>query len=119
MPASILNALSISHRHVIISFQTGFDGGYSQTITVEYRTGSGAFTAGSSKTYALGFFSSDELLVSDNFQAETQYEIRLVSDNQHPVGAAAISDVITVTTRGDMLMCNPVCCEIVSFLANI
>ena len=96
--------MSVSHRHIIISFLPGLDGGYSQTITCQYRTGSDDFREANSRQYALGYLDYTELTVSDALDADTAYSIRLVSDNEYPEGRAAESDVITVTTRGKLYM---------------
>ena len=92
--------MATSYRQINISFLTGFDGGFSQTITCQYRTISGGFMEAVSKTYSLGFHGRDDFIVSEDLQPETVYQIRLVSDNQYPEGSAAVSDIGHVITRG-------------------
>ena len=100
--ATNLTAVSVSHRHIIVSFRPGLDGGFSQTITCQYRTGSENFRDAVSRQYQFGSHDFAEFLVSDVLEPVTGYSIRLVSDNDYPVGRAAVSDVITVTTRGNL-----------------
>ena len=109
LPATNLTAVSVSHRHIIISFRTGLDGGFSQTITGQYRTGSGNFHYGISRQFDVGFLDMAEFLVSEELEPVTAYSIRLVSDNDHTAGRAAESDVITVTTRGNLLVYSRCC----------
>ena len=104
LPATNLTAVSVSHRHIIISFRTGLDGGFSQTITGQYRTGSGNFHDGISRQFDVGFLDMAEFLVSEELEPVTAYSIRLVSDNDHTAGRAAESDVITIRTRGNLLL---------------
>ena len=100
-PATNLTAVSVSHRHIIISFRPGLDGGFSQTITCHYITESGDLSDTPSRQYPVGHLEYTELLVSDELEPATVYSIRLVSDNNYPEGQAAESDVITVTTRSE------------------
>ena len=102
LPATNLTAVSVSHRHIIISFLTGLDGGFRQTITGQYRTGSDDFIEGTSVQHEMGYLNFSEILVSDNLEPSTTYTIRLVSDNEHTEGLAAVSGDITVTTRGEL-----------------
>ena len=84
---------------------TGLDGGFNQTITCQYRTGSEGYRDATSSQYELGFLSTVEFLVSEDLQPVTAYSIRLISDNEYPDGRATESDVITVTTRGKQRRC--------------
>ena len=93
--------MSVSHRHIIIAFRPGLDGGFSQTITCQYRTGSGSFVEAVSERYGLGFLNFAEILVSEDLEPATTYSIRLVSDNEYPEGQAVVSGVITATTRSE------------------
>ena len=93
-------AVRRSYRHINVSFSTGFDGGFRQTITCQYRTISGEFIDAASRTFVLGFNGTVELAVSEGLQPETVYQIRLVSDNVYTEGSAAVSDILEVSTRG-------------------
>ena len=97
--ATDLAAVSVSHRHIIVSFLTGLDGGFSQTITCQYRTGSDDFRDADFEQYNLNFQGLDELEVR-GLESNTAYSIRLVSDSECPEGTPPTSEVITITTRG-------------------
>ena len=99
LPATNLTAVSVSHRHIIISFLTGLDGGFRQTITCQYRTGSDDFRDAGSAQYSLNDHGRDELELL-SLESDTTYSIHLVSDSECPDGTPPTSDVITVTTRG-------------------
>ena len=99
-------AVSISYRHIIISFVLGADGGFSQTITLQYGAGSDDLRDVSSEQYSLNDQGRDELELL-SLESGTTYSIRLVSDSECPDGTPPTSDVITVTTRG-ILKDNPV-----------
>ena len=95
--------VSRSYRQIIVSFLAGNDGGFSQTITCQHTTsGQDRFQDASFRNYRLGFREQDELAtcISDNLEPDTEYKIRLVSDNEYPIGSPAVSDVIEVKTRG-------------------
>ena len=99
LPGTDLMTVSVSHRHIIISFLTGADGGFSQTITLQYRTSSEDFRDADLKQYNLNYQGRDELELR-GLGSNTAYSIRLVSDSECPDGTPPTSDVITVTTRG-------------------
>ena len=98
-PATNLTAVSVSHRHVIVSFLAGLDGGFSQTITLQYRTDSDDFRDSEFEQYNFDFHGLGELELR-GLESNVVYSIRLVSDSECPEGTPPTSDVITVTTRG-------------------
>ena len=98
-PATNLTAVSVSHRHIIISFRPGLDEGFSQTITLQYSTDSDDFRDAASEQYNLDFHGHRELELR-GLESNVVYSIRLVSDSECPEGTPPTSDVITVTTRG-------------------
>ena len=91
--------MSVSHRHIIISFLPGADGGFSQTITLQYSTDSDDFRDAEFEQHNLNYQGRDELELR-GLESSTAYSIRLVSDSECPEGTPPASDVITVTTRG-------------------
>ena len=98
-PATNLTAVSVSHRHIIISFLPDLDGGFSQTITLQYSTNSDDFRDAEFEQYSLDFHGLGELELC-GLESNMIYFIRLASDSECPEGTPPTSDVITVTTRG-------------------
>ena len=104
MPATSITAVSISHRHIIISFLTGDDGGFSQTITCQFRTGNdGAFINTDSRQFEVGYFGREELVVAEDLEPITNYSVRLKSDSDCSEGSVRVSNVTTLTTKGKMI----------------
>ena len=96
--------MSVSHRHIIVLFRPGLDGGFSQIITCQYRTSSEDFRDVISRQFDVGYLGQAEFVVSEDLEPNTGFYIRLVSDNDYLEGRAAESDVITVTTRGHVIV---------------
>ena len=92
--------MSVSYRHIIVSFLPGHDGGFSQTITCKYGEDGADDKVAMARQYELGHHRAEECMIAD-LEANTKYYIFLESDSDCTEGTAAQSQVIFVTTRGN------------------
>ena len=103
-PVTNIRVSSVSFREILITFDLGDFNGFDQVVRIKYRKeGETDLTVGTSQEFEEG--SEPEVTMSiatEDLDPNTSYDIIIESDNQFPEGTAAISDVITVETRGQL-----------------
>ena len=102
-PVTNIRVSSVSFRQILITFDLGDYNGFDQVVTIKYKRAEETdFTVGTSQVFEQESEREVTMSVADeDFDANTNYDVIVESDNEFPEGTAARSDLITVQTRSE------------------